>query len=105
VSIKELQQRIRPICESRRLKRLDLYGSRARSNGGEGNDYDFIVELQDSPPARYSQDFFALLHALEDEIGEPVDLMTYNSLTKDSLRANVEKDRIVIYEQRDNWTK
>lgn len=77
--------------------RLDLFGSRARSMGMQGSDYDFIAKLEDSEPDEYSRNFFSLLHALEDELEAPVDLMTYNALKKRSLKENILKERVLIY--------
>ena len=95
--ISDLKKRLKTICEEEGVLRLDLYGSRARSMGTSGNDYDFIAELQDLTPDEYSKNFFSLLHALEDELKSPVDLITYNSLKKRSLKENILKERIPIY--------
>lgn len=98
MSIIELQSRIKDICKKQEVSRLDLFGSRARSLNEAGNDYDFVADLGDYPPAEYSKRFFALLHALEDELHSPVDLVTYPSLRKKSLRKKIENDRIPLYE-------
>jgi predicted nucleotidyltransferase len=87
--IDELKNRLKGICAKQGVIRLDLFGSRARSQGGEGNDYDFIVEFSDAAPTEYSKRFFGLLHALEDELNTPVDLLTDSSLQKESLRKKV----------------
>ena len=47
------------------------------------SDYDFVAELKDLTPSEYSKNFFSLLHALEDELESPVDLITYTSLKKE----------------------
>lgn len=95
--ISDLKERLKTICEEKNVLRLDLYGSRARSMETVGSDYDFIAELQDLTPSEYSQNFFSLLHALEDELDSPVDLITYRSLKKRSLKENILKERIPIY--------
>lgn len=101
MSIADLKERLKNICKNKGVMRLDLYGSRARSMGAEGNDYDFITELPDLEPSEYSKNFLGLLHALEDELDCPVDLITYSSLKKRSLKKNILKERIAIYEQAD----
>ena len=95
--IPDLKKRLKTICEEENVLRLDLYGSRARSMGRLKSDYDFIAELQDLTPSEYSKNFFSLLHALENELGAPVDLITYRSLKKRSLKENVLKERIPIW--------
>ena len=87
------------ICVKQDVLRLDLFGSRARSHGSEGNDYDFIVEFSDVAPTEYSKKFFGLLHALEDELNSPIDLLTYNSLKKISLRKKIAEEKVPLYER------
>ena len=99
MDIPELKKRLRHICEEKGVLRLDLYGSRARSAGMHGEDYDFVAELENLEPNEYSRNFFSLLHALEDELSSPVDLITYNSLKKRGLKKNILKERILIYGQ------
>ena len=99
MSIHEIKSRVRSICEQQGVVRLDLFGSRARNQGKAGNDYDFIVDFAEFPPVEYSRRFFALLHALEDELDSPIDLMTYKSLKKKSLKERIERDRIALYER------
>lgn len=99
MSISELSQRLKGICDDQEVVRLDLFGSRARSEAAEGNDFDFVAEFTDVPPAEYSMRFFSLLHALEDELQHPVDLMSYRSIKKPSLRRAIERERIPLYER------
>jgi uncharacterized protein len=97
--IDELKKRLKGICVKQEVSRLDLFGSRARSHGSDGNDYDFIVEFSDITPTEYSKRFFGLLHALEDELNAPVDLLTYGSLKKISLREKISKEKVPLYER------
>ncbi len=99
MTIPELQKLIRPVCVDQPVNRLDLFGSRARSRGESGNDYDFAVELDDVAPADYADSFFLLLHSLEDLLQSPVDLLTYNSLEKPHLKEKILKERICLYER------
>lgn len=99
MGIEELRNQLKGICAKQGVLRLDLFGSRARSQGGEGNDYDFIVELPDAAPTEYSRRFFGLLHALEDELNSPVDLLTYNSLKKESLKRKIAEEKVSLYER------
>jgi uncharacterized protein len=97
--IDELRNRLQGICVKQGVIRLDLFGSRARSQGGEGNDYDFIVEFSDAAPTEYSKRFFGLLHDLEDELNAPIDLLTYGSLKKNSLRKKIADEKVPLYER------
>ena len=57
-----------------------------------------ITILSQSYPGEYAGCFLGLLHALEDVLDAPVDLITYNALRKKSLKAHILKERIAIYE-------
>ena len=99
MSIDELRSRLRAICEKQEVIRLDMFGSRARSRGRRGEDWDFVVEFSDAEPAEYSKRFFEILHALEDELDSPVDLLTYSSLKKNSLKRKIEAEKVSLYER------
>ncbi|MCC5841205.1 MAG: nucleotidyltransferase domain-containing protein [Opitutales bacterium] len=98
VTTKDLRTKIAPLCKDQGVKRLDLFGSKARSPIGEGRDYDFLATFEDLPPEEYSQRFFRLLHGLEDSLNAPVDLLTPQSIRKESFRKKIEDEKICVYE-------
>jgi len=95
---RDLRRRISQVCKDQGVRRLELFGSRARSPEREGRDYDFVATFEDFPPEEYSKRFFGLLHGLEDSLGVPVDLLTPQSIQKESLKAKIEKEKICVYE-------
>ena len=97
MGVEELKSRIQQACVDQGVRRLDLFGSRARSNALEGNDFDFLATFEESAPTEYSKRFFSLLHSLEDILGTPVDLLTTDSINKRSLRERIEKEKICVY--------
>lgn len=99
MNIIELKNRLKFICDKQQVVRLDLFGSRARSQGNDGNDYDFVVEFSNITPTEYSKRYFGLLHALEDELNSPIDLLTYNSIRKKSLRKKIAEEKVPLYER------
>ena len=74
------------------VKRLALFGSRARGDANPASDFDLLVEF--SVPVTFDL-FFDLKYFLEDQLGGPVDLVTLESL-KPSLRPYVEKDLVDV---------
>lgn len=95
---RDLRGIISQVCKDQGVRRLDLFGSRARSPEREGRDYDFVATFEDFPPEEYSRRFFKLLHGLEDSLGAPVDLLTPQSIHKESLKRKIEKEKICVYE-------
>lgn len=98
MSIRELQQKVSPLCKELGVKSLHLFGSRARNADLAGRDYDFVVDFPNLEPKEYADKYFKLLHGLEDTLLERIDLLTRESLTKDSLIKNIEKDSVSLYE-------
>lgn len=99
MDIMEIKNRLRSICDKQDVVRLDLFGSRARSQGSFGKDYDFVVEFSNITPGEYSKRYFGLLHALEDELDSPIDLLTYSSIRRNSLRKKIAEEKVPLYER------
>ena len=97
MTVNEIKQTAEPICRRHRVRRLDLFGSRARGDAKANSDIDLCVLLEDLPPAEYSKHFFGLLHELEDAFHTTVDLLTDGSIRKASVRNSLQSDGICIY--------
>ena len=97
MTVDDIKNTAGPICRRYNVRRLDLFGSRARGNANANSDIDFCVQLDDLPPAEYSRQFFGLLHELEDAFHTTIDLLTRGSIRKASLRNSLESDGICIY--------
>jgi predicted nucleotidyltransferase len=97
MTLDEIRRTAEPICQRHRVRRLDLFGSRARGEERTDSDIDFCVLLEDLPPSEYSKQFFGLLHDLEDALHTTIDLLTPDSIKKASLRSSLETDGICIY--------
>ena len=80
------------------VKRAALFGSAARGEATESSDVDMLVEFL---PNTRGLDFFGLRLDLEEALGRPVDLLTWNALfkAKPSFRQNVENEARLIYER------
>jgi len=80
------------------IKRAALFGSAARGETTESSDVDMLVEFL---PNTRGLDFFGLRLDLEEALGRPVDLLTWNALfkAKTSFRQNVESEARLIYER------
>ena len=85
-------------CRQFSVKRLDLFGSRSRGDSKQASDYDFLVEFFEEEPAAYARSYFGLLHALEDDLKHPVDLLTPAAIRRPTLKRRIERDRIRLYE-------
>lgn len=73
------------------VKRLGLFGSVARGEGGETSDLDFVVELE----RKTFDDYMGLKIFLEEVFHCPVDLVLTHSV-KPRLRARISQETIYV---------
>jgi predicted nucleotidyltransferase len=106
-SINEIKNKIEPIAKRHRLAAVYLFGSYARHEANEGSDIDFLVDTNNSGIVS-AFDMGGLFNDLEDCFGtDNVDVLTNASLyqydngtARKNFCANVEKDKVKIYERR-----
>ena len=78
------------------VKRAAFFGSAARGDMSEQSDIDMLIELL---PGSRGLDFFGLRVDLEEAFGCPVDLITWNALSKSKpvFKKTVESEARIIY--------
>ena len=81
LSVSELRGRLRPFCERHGIRRLDLFGSAARGEGGPGSDVDLLVTLDDSAPVSTAE-LLEMAGEAEELVGRPVDFVLRPALDK-----------------------
>jgi len=99
MSTQQIESTARGVFGQYPVKRAALFGSAARGDMSAQSDIDVLVEFL---PDTLGLDFFGLRVDLEEALGRPVDLITWNALhkqAKPNFRSNVERDTRVIYEQ------
>ena len=98
MTVESLKSKVSQICKREGVRRLELFGSRARSSALAGKDYDFVAVFEDESPESYAKRFFRVLHGLEDVLDAPVDLLTPGSIKRESLRKQIEEEKVCLYE-------
>ena len=74
------------------MNRLALFGSTVRDEAGPGSDVDIVVSF-DGPAT--SKKYFGVQFYLEDELGQPVDLVTEKAMRAE-LRPYIEREAINV---------
>jgi uncharacterized protein len=87
-------EHLKAIARQHRVKRLELFGSAAR--GESANDHDFLVEFEPMPALEHGRAYFALLHALELEVGK-VDLIELDAVKNPYFLESIKQDRVLLY--------
>ena len=87
------------LCRRFKVKRLYLFGSAARGTlRPDTSDLDFLVVLDESSPAEYTENYFGLAEELERLFARRVDLVTERSVRNPYFRQVLEATRQLVYE-------
>lgn len=93
----EISQRATSLFEKYEVEKAAVFGSCSRNEMKRGSDIDILVEIKDlSNPFV----FIELKRKLENLLKRKVDLISFNSLEKSSLRESILTEAQVIYEKR-----
>lgn len=87
------------VCRRHGVARLGVFGSAARRDFDPGrSDVDFTVSFLEMPLGLQPAAYFGLIEDLERLCGRSVDLVDRESVRNPYLRAEIERDEIVLYE-------
>ena len=84
-------------CRANDVKRLELFGSRARNDVSADSDADFLVEFNDPLRPGVFDRFLALHGALEKIFGCRIDLIESSSVQNPILRKHIDEDKKLVY--------
>lgn len=93
VPIEQVYQQIAQIAQKTGARRVVLFGSRARGTAQAKSDIDLAVEGCRHPELfedAVQNDLWSLLH---------VDVVNLDTTTSDELRAEIDRDGVVLYEE------
>jgi predicted nucleotidyltransferase len=76
---------------------LYAFGSVLNENFNENSDIDFIVDIKNDNPTKYTDSYFNLQFGFEDLFKREIDLLSLNSLKNPYFIKNLERTRQLIY--------
>ena len=86
------------LCRKYRVRRLDVFGSAARSDFNEHwSDVDLLVEFDDMPHADRADAYLGFLMAVEALLRRRVDLVELGAVRNPYLRRGIEESRELVY--------
>ena len=97
LSIDEIRDKIRPICEKYKVEKVWLFGSYARGEAREDSDVDFYVKA--AKEMRFLE-LGGLYADLEEVLGKEVDMITRIPEEYKIFKKYVERDEILIYDSK-----
>lgn len=90
------EEALAKLCREHHVRRLDLFGSRAKGTAKDGSDVDLLVEFEPGyVPGLLG--FLALQEELADLLGEEVDLVSHGGLSP-YMRDEILASRSSMYE-------
>ena len=94
------REELRALCQRLHVRRLDLFGSAARSDfDPERSDIDFLVEFdREHPEALSFNTYFDFKEALEALLGRAVDLVEPSAVRNPYLKASIDASREPVFE-------
>ncbi len=96
--IEKSRSEIDAVCRRRAVRRLELFGSAVREDfNAATSDLDFLVEFDAATSLPALDRYFGLKEDLEALFGRPVDLVMPRAVRNPYLRAEMERDRRLLY--------
>lgn len=89
------------ICKNHRIKSLYAFGSSVTDQfNPQRSDIDLLVEMEDMDPLEKGEKLLSLWDKLEDFFQRKVDLLTQKSLKNPFLLENIDKTKILLYDNK-----
>lgn len=96
--IESKRSEVEAACRRRAVRQLELFGSAARDDfDPASSDLDFLVEFDASTTLPALDQYFGLKEELEALFGRPVDLIMPRAVRNPYVRAEIERDRLLLY--------
>ena len=96
LSIDEIRDKIRPICEKYKVEKVWLFGSYARGEAREDSDVDFHMEV---PKGIGLFGLGGIYADLEEALGKEIDLITRLPEENKIFKKYVEREEILLYDR------
>ncbi|MGN6181560.1 MAG: nucleotidyltransferase family protein [Mucilaginibacter sp.] len=96
----ELQQyieQIKQLCSAHNVRTLFAFGSVVSDNLTADSDIDLLVDIDNTDPFIYSDNYFDLKFELENILNRPVDLLETNSLRNPLLKKQIDNTKMLVY--------
>ena len=95
LTIDEIREKIRPICEQYKIEKVWLFGSYARGEAREDSDVDLHMK---APKGIGLFGLSGIYADLEEALGKEIDLITRIPEENKIFRRYVEREEILIYD-------
>jgi len=88
---------IQELCKSNKVKTLFVFGSVLREDFRKDSDVDFVVDIDEKDPFKYTDIYFNLKSKLEEILQHQVDLLEERAIKNKFFRQELELTKVKIY--------
>lgn len=88
---------IQELCKSNKVKTLYVFGSVLREDFRKDSDVDFVVDIDEKDPFKYTDIYFNLKSKLEEILQHQVDLLEERAIKNKFFRQELELTKVKIY--------
>ncbi len=90
-------EQIKTLCDNHEVKSLFAFGSVVGDSFNDTSDVDLVVDIKNTDPLKYADNYFALKFTLENLLGRKIDLLESNAIVNPYLKKEIQQTRVLIY--------
>ena len=88
---------IKRLCSKNKVKSLFAFGSVTTNKFNLDSDIDLVVDIDETDPISYSENYFNLKFQLEQLLKRHIDLLEHKSIRNPYLKKEIENTKVLIY--------
>jgi len=95
--LKEHIQQINKLCGACQVRSLFAFGSVLTDDFTSESDVDLLVDIDDSDPIKYTDNYFALKFQLQEILNRKIDLLEVQALKNPFLKQQIDSSKVLVY--------
>lgn len=84
-------------CATNKVRTLFAFGSVTNNQFKADSDVDLVVDIAETDPFAYSDNYFNLKEQLEKILNRPIDLLEQKAIRNSFLKKEIDQTKILIY--------
>jgi len=95
--IKDHIKQINQLCNTHGVRSLFAFGSIVSGKLNSDSDIDLVVDIDNTDPITYSDNYFDLKFQLESILERQIDLLESNSIKNPFLKQQIDNTKVLVY--------
>jgi len=95
--IKDHITQINQLCNTHGVRSLFAFGSIVSGKLNSDSDIDLVVDIDNTDPITYSDNYFDLKFQLESILERQIDLLESNSIKNPFLKQQIDNTKVLVY--------